>query len=447
MARWLERSPDALDERIGHHLGEAYRLLADLGPLGDDEHALAAEAADRLDAAAGAALLRGDPPAAARLLERAEALMGPDARARADLLPRLGAALLEAGRLADADRVLAEAIELAGDDALLESRARVERQLVRLQAGSETQPGESERIADSALAVFEARGDELGQCRALGLRARQALIEGRLAKADDAWRRAAEHALRLGDEAALFEILDWRGAAALFGPTPVAQAIALCRQIHDQLSENPVAAARIFRPLAVLEAMAGNRDEARRLLGAGDDILGEVGGLQSAITQQEALVELLAGQPSEAEARLRRGYEALEAMGEKALLATTAAMLAQTLYIQQRYDEAADACAVSQELTADDDVSAKVGWRSVRAKLLARAGHSADALALASEAVELAERTDFLTIRAEAQLDLAEVLEAGGRPEEAHAARHAALDLYREKGDVVSAERVGAALA
>ena len=239
VARWLEACPGAQEETVGYHLGEAYRHLAELGPVGARERALAATAAERLAVAGRAALLRGDPPAGARLLEQAESLMEPADPARIALLPRFGAALLGAGRLADADRVLAEAIERAGGDRRLESRARVERQLVRLQAGSGAPAEDVGQIADSALSVLEAHGDELGQCRALCLRALQAWVEGRSARADEAWRRAAEHARRAGDEAALFEILDWRATAALFGPTPVPAAIGRCREIQEQVRSSP----------------------------------------------------------------------------------------------------------------------------------------------------------------------------------------------------------------
>ena len=441
VARRLEQWPGVPDETIGHHLAEAYRLLADLGPVGERERVLAATAVERLDAAAGAALLRGDPPAGARLLERAAGLMAHDDPARTALLPRLGAALLEAGRLADAEAVLTEAIERARGDGLLDARARVERQLVRLQAGSTAPIAETNEIADSALEVFEAHGDALGQCRALWLRALHALVEGNLARADEDWERAAEHARQADDQPALFEILGWRASAALFGPTPVSEGIARCREIQEQVGSSAVAVARTSRPLAALQAMAGDLEEADRLVRVGDELLGELGGLHLAVPQEEAMVEMLADRPGAAEARLRRGYEALEAMGEKALLATTAAMLAQALYAQARHDEAAELCRVSEEAAAEEDVSAQVGWRAVRAKLLAREGRAEEGQALAAEAVRLAERTDFLTLHAEALLDLGEVLQAGGRAEEADAAVQVALELYERKGDVVSSER------
>jgi DNA-binding SARP family transcriptional activator len=446
LARWLEARPGAREEAIGHHLAEAYRNRAELGPVGERERELAAGAAERLGAAARAALARGDLHAAAHLLERAVSLLAPDDPVRAALLPELGAALLDAGRLADADRVLAEAIEGAGGDARLESRARVERELVRLQAETSGPIDDALRVAESALPVLEAHGDELGLCRAWSLWAEHSLIEGRVARADEAWRRAAEHARRAGNEPALFEVLDWRAAAAVFGPTPVPDAIDLCQALHEQVRSSPVVLASVLHALASLHAMKGELEEARRLLDAGDEILGELGGLHAAVSQQEALVEMLAGRPQAAEERLRAGYERLEKMGEKALLATTAAMLAQAVYAQGRHDEAEELCRVSEGAAAANDLSAQVTWRSVCAKLRAEQGLTDDAEALAREAVRLAKPTDFLTIRADALLDLATVLRHGGQSSEAKELIRAALELYEQKGDVVSAARAGSQL-
>jgi tetratricopeptide (TPR) repeat protein len=442
MARWLEQWPGPQDETVGYHLGEAYRNLAELGRVGEHERAMAATAAHRLATAADAALLRGDLPAGASLLEQAESLLEPGDPLRSELLPRLGAALLDAGRLADADRVLTEALDRAGGDERLESRVRVEHQLVRLQAGADAQAEDSDRIADSALTVLEAHGDELGQCRALRLRALRAWVKGQSARADEAWRRAADHAQRAKDEAALFEILGWRASEALFGPTPVPAAIARCQDIHEQVRGSPVAAARTFHPMAVLHAMAGDFDEARRLVQAGDEILGELVGLLWATEQEVALVEMLAGRPAAAEARLRRGFETLDEMGDKALLATTAAMLADALYAQARYEEAAEFCRLSEEAAAEEDLLAQIGWRAVRAKLLAVEGRGDEAEAVGTEAVRLGERTDFLTFHAAALVDFGEVLSRSGRSDEADAALREALGLYRRKGDSVSADRV-----
>jgi DNA-binding SARP family transcriptional activator len=432
----------AEDELAGHHLAEAHRNLTELGRTGERERALAQAAAARLEAAASAALLRGDPPAGARLLERAAALLPAGDPARGALLPRLGSALLGAGRLADADRVLTDAIEGAPDDPWLQARASTERGLVRMQWGSGAPAQDASAIAAAALAVLEAHGDELGQCRALCLRALQRWVEGRSAAADGDWRRAAERARSAGDEAALLDILGWRASAAAFGSTPVPVAIRRCRDIVEELAGSAVAVARTFQPLAVLHAMGGEPGEALRLVRAADEVLAEVGGLQAVVPQEAALAELLAGRPAEAEARLRRGYEQLDEMGEKALLAGTAAMLAQLLFDRGEHDGADELARVGEETAAEDDIAAQIGWRGVRAQLLGEADRAREGVAVAQAAVDLARRTDLLTFHAGALSVLGAVLQQVGEEEAATAAVQDAIALYRRKGDVVSLARL-----
>jgi tetratricopeptide (TPR) repeat protein len=124
---------------VGYHLEQAYRYRAELGPVGARERALGAQAARRLDSSGRRALGRSDLPAAIKLLERAAALLSHDDRGRAELLPCLGAALTEAGRLVEADRVLQEAVDCArlhGDDRL-EGHAVVEQLFLRIQVDTE----------------------------------------------------------------------------------------------------------------------------------------------------------------------------------------------------------------------------------------------------------------------------------------------------------------------
>jgi Flp pilus assembly protein TadD len=83
----------------------------------------------------------------------------------------------------------------------------------------------------------------------------------------------------------------------------------------------------------------------------------------------------------------------------------------------------------------------------VCAKLRADEGLTDEAEALAREAVRLAEPTDFLTIRADALLDLAAVLRRAGQPSDAEESIRSALALYEHKGDVVSAGRARSQLA
>jgi DNA-binding SARP family transcriptional activator len=443
VAVWLKTKPRVPDEILGYHLELAYRYRLELGCVEQRDRALAAEAADRLAAAAQAALVRGDAAAGARLLERVVALVPLEDPGRSALLSTLGEALVEAGRLADADRILAEAIERAeeDDDPRLESRARVEQQLEWLHAGTSRGIEEARRVADVALRELERHGDELGLCRAWRLRAWIEWTEGRVGAADEAWRHAAAHGRRVGDERELVDILGWRASAAVFGPTPVPDAIRRCERIRQRGASSPVAVTVALHPLGLLHAMTGDFDLARRLVREAHAILDDLGRMDNAVSHHEAFVELLAGRPAEAEARLRPGYDELERMGERTVLATTAAMLAQAVYAQDRLDEADALCRVSERIAAPEDVTTQALSRGVRAKVRAREGDMEEADALGREAVRLLEATDLLSARGDVLLDLAEVLRLGGRAAEAEVAARRGLELFERKGNLVSAAR------
>ena len=66
-----------------------------------------------------------------------------------------------------------------------------------------------------------------------------------------------------------------------------------------------------------------------------------------------------------------------------------------------------------------------------------------EALENAHQAVELSSGSDFLNQRGDTYLDLALVLEATADRAGARQAAEQALILYRAKGNVVTAERVG----
>lgn len=80
-------------------------------------------------------------------------------------------------------------------------------------------------------------------------------------------------------------------------------------------------------------------------------------------------------------------------------------------------------------------------WRAARGKIYARRGNVDEGVALAREAVRLIQPTDFLHLRGEALLDLAETLELAGRPDDALGHVGDALELFERKGDVVSCAR------
>jgi predicted ATPase/class 3 adenylate cyclase len=451
LANWLERAEGVreYEEVIGYHLEQAYRYRADLAPIGDEELALAAAAAQRLEASGRRALAMADLPAAINLLERA-LLLAHEEALRAALLPALGSALAEAGRLDVAERILAEAVRLGKSlgDERLEAHARVEQLFLRLQVNPEAATKQARRLIGRLVRAFEASGDEVGLSRLWRLRGLLYWLEARTRAADDAWERAAEHARRAGDERELAEILQWLASSALMGPIPAAEGIRRCEEIRWQVRDDRRAEAVTLNLLGALYAMTRRFDVADELVEAGQRTLEDLGCmiLSAGFSQQEGFVATLAGDHARAEERLRRGCARLEELGEKALLSSTAALLAHAIYAQGRYDEARRFTQLSEDAAAPDDLAAQIAWRRVRAKILAKEGALEEAEILAREAVALAEQTDQPNQRGDALLDLGEVLQQAGRAEEAETAVREAVALYEQKGNLVSAEKARALL-
>jgi class 3 adenylate cyclase/tetratricopeptide (TPR) repeat protein len=429
-----------VDELVGYHFERAVLLRRELGETEATTAELAARASASLSAASRRAGQRADPSGASALLERAIDLVDSDGAARGRLLPALGAALFEAGRMAEATSVLDEAIARAPEPRL-EAHARIEREFVRLESDTSAGTEHARRVADEVLPVLEGEDDHGGQCRAWSLRAQADWIAGQVSRADDAWREAAECTRRSGDERELFGTLGWRATAAALGPTPVDEAIRRCEEFRAIVAASPVAVAWMVKPLASLHAMTGDFGLADKFLHEANEILDQLGNLASTAPHHEALVRLLQGLPAAAEVALRAGAETLATMHADDLLATTRAMLAQAVYAQGRFAEADELCRVAADAGAAEDMVTHVIWRGVKAKLLARDGKFEQAEALAREAVDLVEPTDLLSHRGDAMLDLAEVRRMCSRTDTYHPAAQIALSLYEQKGNVVGAAR------
>ena len=105
--------------------------------------------------------------------------------------------------------------------------------------------------------------------------------------------------------------------------------------------------------------------------------------------------------------------------GKRGMLSTIASIFAECLYRQGRYDEADGMLAEAAEKGAEDDVATQVNVRAGRAKLAARRGDLDEAEALAREGVALAAETEFVDLRGDSLLALAEVLRLADREAEA----------------------------
>ncbi len=122
-------------------------------------------------------------------------------------------------------------------------------------------------------------------------------------------------------------------------------------------------------------------------------------------------------------------------------------MLASALEAQGRHAEAERYVETASSMAADGDIDTQFRLLVIRAQLLLAKGRADDTERLVRDAVALAADTDELDLQAEGQVVLAEALRVEGRPGEAAAALDQALRLYEEKGNLVSAARVRAALA
>ena len=240
----------------------------------------------------------------------------------------------------------------------------------------------------------------------------------------------------------------WFSAAIAFGPTPVREALDRLGPLLDGAAARGVRCPMGVFALANLSAMDGRFAEARSLAAQAMAELDDLGhGLMRASgTQGVAWLELMAGDLAAAEAALREGLAAMEAMGALGYGCTNAAMLGHVLLLQGRGDEAAAQAAEARRTSTDDDFITQALWRRVAARLAAKDGDPA-AAALAEEAARLAAETDWGWFRAGTLVDLAEVRSLEGRRGPAGAVAHQALAIYAAKGDHVSAGRVERALA
>jgi class 3 adenylate cyclase/tetratricopeptide (TPR) repeat protein len=453
-AAWAEQRVGAeLDEIIGHHLEQARSFRLELGPAGPIEAALAERAADRLTRAGRRALGRGDIHAACNLLGRAAALLSEDEPLRLELVPELGLALTESGELARAEELLTGLIDRTDNGAtdLVRLAARIERVGLRLRSDPRGGWDADLELVEAALPTLQpsarshqtlARGWFL-----VGLV--RGLWAGRVARGEEALERARLHAREAGDRRQEAEIVGRLGFAAWSGPLPVHDAIGRCAALLELSPDDLLLEASCRCWIGCLVARQGRFDEARELVNAAAEGYDELGArLEAAACSAFGLadVESLAGDLAAAERALREGYDTLGALGELGHRATVAAFLARTLHAEGQFAEADRFARHVEETASEHDTWSQVLYRLTRARLLADAGRVSEAEVVARGALAIVETTDLLDLHGNALLDLAEVLRARDRHDEARECIETALALYERKGNDVSAARALAQL-
>ncbi|HET8557181.1 MAG TPA: AAA family ATPase, partial [Gaiellaceae bacterium] len=431
-AEWLEehgRNLLELDEILGYHLEQAHRYRIELGAGGEETEELARRASERLAAAGARALVRHDVAAAVGLLDRALALLPAGARSaqlEVDAIQARKDAGDLAGAVALADTFILDA--RAAADLARELRLRVSRAFVAFLAEG-TGGSEIRKLVEQAIEVFSEAGDDAALAEAW-------LLVGHAELNDLHWRamavaveRAREHADRVGGHSLVQEI---GLAPRVYGPFPVEEALAWFDANAPSASFEPALRGQ-------LESMRGNFELARRLVAGAIEEARERGQLLLAAGQrmQQEEVELNAGDAEAAAEAGRKGVEELGGLGEHGWLSTVAGHAAEALYRLGQDDEAWRMTETADEAGAVDDTITQMQIRQVRAKLLARRGEHAEAERLVLEAVAWGEPTDSLEVKANSYRDLAIVLTASGKRDEALAALAQAQALYEEKGHTV----------
>ena len=441
LADWLEEKQTLveLDEVSGYHLEQAARYRAELG---QSDPALALRAGDRLLAAARRAADREDGRAAVALYERTLSLTRPvrsDVRAELELAAVLLNEPVRAAAICEDAALRAGA---AGD----ETGAALARAMAFFY-GCFFGPGTPDELEALLLGVrprLEAIDDHAGLAQvwwALGF----GVANGR-GRVDD-WTAAAEQAYRhnrLAGRAA--QPPGDLGITLIEGTRPADEAL---EQLDGYLAESsPTTWLLLTR--AWLLAMLERGAEVQEAVQAATAMLPdpEAAGFGEWL---HAEISALAGDQEDATRRLRVLCEWLEATQQLSLLSTYLARLGRSLCKLGRYDEA-EGCidrsrALAERIGRTEPVGEYFVWNQVLARVQAHRGRPAEAEALAQKAVAGSEEFDTLSDQCLALCDLAEVLAAAERFDEAVSALERALERAQRKKNLALARQVRERLA
>ena len=432
-ASWLEDNAGELlelDEISGWHLEQAVRYQRELGREADPS--LAERAAAHLHAAGSRAGARGDVAAATNLLERAAACAPEDSVIRARSCVELADRLMDIGDLGRVNELLLAA-EREPEVADLAEVARFEWLL-------HTEPQGAIPVVQARLPQLIERFTDADDAHALARAHKVASsvlwLATQATTAGEQLRLVADYARMAGDGGMQSRALAQYVLTLIYGPQDSSTVDAEISAMEEE-DLGPYLAAFVDLGKGELERLAGNFDGARQFTQRAIDVLGALGmgAAQGGLEQDMGQIEISAGNPAGAAAALLRSDAILADLGEGALRSTTQALLG---YAYACLDDREAACAAiefSDRLSAAEDVINYALNNETRAHLALAAGDGAAAERYARTSLEYWSRSDSLRFTARAWLDLAGVLSALGRTEEAIAEAHRGLELYAAKGD------------
>jgi tetratricopeptide (TPR) repeat protein len=258
----------------------------------------------------------------------------------------------------------------------------------------------------------------------------------RFGLAGEQLRLAAEHAYNAGDGGLRSRALGWYVLALIRGAADAAEIRGELDAIErEELS--PYLAAWIAVGRAELARLAGSFADARRSAEQAIELFQAMGikVLAAACNQLLTETELSAGEPERALSGLLEADASLVEMGERGIRSTIQALLAQVYERMGDRESARAAIEVAEELGGEEDEINFVITHAVRARLVLADEDGEAAVGWALSAAEHASRTEEPLARADAEVELARVLSAIGRSQQAISHARTALELADAKGD------------
>jgi tetratricopeptide (TPR) repeat protein len=448
-ARWLmQRLGDrsrTRSEFIGYHLEKSY-LLQKKDASESDGHfvAIGREAAQNLMDSAYR-IRRSDKWAAVEVLLRCVELIPKTVPEYIQAHIDLGQVYLWQRDLEAAQGALEISLEYARESGDVRRERLSEILLLRTRAALEPNGRMHEILKESerSLATFLEEGDGIGAALALRARATAQVASGQF----DASRASLVRALRRVDH------LDRRDARQIrrqlatllsWGTLPVGDAIARARR-QLQYSHNDRGLRReLLGQLAVLNAMAGNREAALSNLDQARRMLDDFRSVRSEAWFEgfvAARAYLSMSDLDQAQETLRASFNALHSRVDRAYKCIVAAELADVCFRLDRTDDSITWLSQSSELSVEDDILAAIIRIGVTAKLDARRGNSREARTHLRHARKLVARTDDLdrmgwVAEVESYLDL-----RAGRMRRAAAAASRATKYYWQRENSAAARR------
>ena len=437
-AAWLEQRGEELvelDEILGYHLEQAARYKQELGQA---DPTLAERAGERLAGAGRRALWRGDNRAAERLLERALELTRPT---RLDVVLELDLATA----LSNRDGAKAAAIAAAAAERARAAGEETGELLARVGAAYHRSSSRLTRPSTSSSnsRARRCRCSSRRKPRRPGARLVRARLRGRELPRPlrgSCARVGAGTPPRPPRRTAQLEL----SASRTRSPSGRAR-----RTRRSAPSTHSFPRVRIRRPLltrAWLLTMLTRFEEASQIAGEAGERWRELTG-DDEVDGSLGDIAVTAGHHEDAAVHLRRYCDLLEDCGQRSYLSSYAPMLGRSLCALGRHDEAEPLARLGRELGDEQDAITQALWRQVQALVHARRGHHTQAEQLAREAVAISERTDGLNLQGDALCDLAEVLNAAGRSDQALAALAQALERYERKNNLAMAAQARDRLA